>query len=59
MLDNQLQEKKIEEVIVSNLGLMKKIMSKKVNNNDYIYENYENNHNTNSTMFNTFSTSKI
>ena len=28
---------------VANLGLMKKMMSKKVNNNDFIYENYSSN----------------
>lgn len=35
-----MQEKQIEEICVNNLGLMKKIMSKKVNNNDFIFENY-------------------
>lgn len=28
---------------VANLGIMKKIMGKKVNNNDFIYENYSSN----------------
>ncbi len=36
-VNNQLEEQKVEELCVNNLGLMKKIMAKKVANNDWIF----------------------
>lgn len=35
-----MEGQKVEEICVSNLELMKKIMAKKVANNDWIFENY-------------------
>ena len=42
-VNNLLEQQKVEETCKNNLGLMKKIMMKKVANNDWIFDNYSNN----------------
>jgi hypothetical protein len=37
MVNNYLEEKKVEDICMNNLGLMKKVMAKKVCNNDWIF----------------------
>ncbi len=44
---------------MNNLGLMKKIMSKKVNNNDFIFENYSKIDEKYSNVVKTFPMSKV
>jgi hypothetical protein len=46
-----LEGQKIEEICVNNLELMKKIMAKKVANNDWIFENYSESNYTNESSF--------
>jgi hypothetical protein len=46
-----LEGQKIEEICANNLELMKKIMAKKVANNDWIFENYSESNFTNESSF--------